>query len=281
MFRIGLSSSGKELCPQLFENYKKAGIDAMELDCAFDSYDALDYKDVRRMADASGVELWSFHLPFRPFDTLDISSSNKEIREHSLKYTGELFKKAADIGIDKYVVHSGATFKRVYTELLEERLKIASESYAYLAEIAGKLGGVVAVENLPPVCVGTDICEIERLISLDERLRVCFDTNHMYSGDPADFIRHFGEKIITMHVSDFDHIKERHWLPGEGKNDWQSIYKAFCDINYKGPWLYEVQFISLPTIKRERDLTCEDFVRNAKEIFENKPFTIIPSEKLV
>ena len=101
----------------------------------------------------------------------------------------------------------------------------------------------------------------------------------MYSGDPADFIRHFGEKIITMHVSDFDHIKERHWLPGEGKNDWQKILRSLIDVGYNGVWLYEIRFTCPNTIIRERDLNCEDFIRNAEEIFGNKKLTVFSKQK--
>ena len=122
--------------------------------------------------------------------------------------------------------------------------------------------------------VGKDIDEVKKLISADERLRVCFDTNHLLPGDGAEFIRAFADKIITIHVSDYDFINEKHWLPGEGKVDWQSIYNTLKEVGYKGPWLYEVTF-GTPGA-RERLLTCEDFARNAYEIFNNKELTVIP-----
>ena len=79
-----------------------------------------------------------------------------------------------------------------------------------------------------------------------------------------------GDKIITTHISDYDFVDEKHWLPGEGKINWQELYKALLDIGYKGPWLYELGFKAPNTISRERDLTCEDFANNAKEIFDGK-----------
>lgn len=281
MFEIGLSSSGKVLNDFLFESYAKAGIKHMELSVGYEEYKTFDYKAVRNMADKHGVNLWTFHLPFKPFDELDISSSDSKMRSDSVKYTGELIKKAGDIGIDKFVVHSGGITRRKTQEEVDERINYACESYAALAEVASGFGGVICVEDLPPVCVGKDIAEIEKLISADDRLRICFDANHFLPGDPAEFVRYFKDKIVTVHISDYDHVNERHWLPGEGKNDWQDIYSALCEIGYKGPWLYEIAFCSLPTLTRERDLTCEDFVRNAHEIFENKPITIIPGTKNV
>lgn len=281
MFEVGLSTTGKnignEKCGlKLFEIYREGGIKHMEISLGSEEYDTFDFKGARKAADENGVNLWTFHLPFKPFKELDISSSDASMRKKSVAYTAELIRKAGNIGIDKYVVHSGGITKRLSEAEVSERIECAKESYAALAEVAEKAGGTVCVENLPPVCVGCNIAEVEELISADSRLRVCLDTNHLLPGDPAEFARYFGDKIITVHISDYDLVNERHWLPGEGKLDWQSVYSALCEIGYKGPWLYEIAFVSLPTLTRERDLTCADFIRNAHEIFENKEITRIP-----
>lgn len=279
MFKIGLSTSGKDLTPALFENYKKAGIEAMEISKGYEIQLNMDFSLVRRWADEYGVTLWSYHVPFKPFDLFDMSSPNKETREKAINLMAEFIKKAGDIGIDKYVIHSGGIFKRNETpEVVDVRLKHAAESYAKFAEIAEHAGGVVAVENLIPLYVGATFEEFKALLSLDSRLRVCFDANHFLPASvelPGKFVRTFGDKIITVHISDYDYINERHWLPGEGKNDWQDILSALKEVGYKGPWLYEIGFECPKTIKRPRNLTCEDFVRNAKEIFENKKITLL------
>ncbi len=287
MYRIGLSTAGKNMDLSLFENAKKAGIDCFEISGGQDYYKKSDYTELRQYADATGIELWSFHLPFKPFDFIDISASDSDWRKRSIAHIAEIIKKAADIGIDKYILHSGGkvgihwegnSVKRNDESEATERLKYACESYVEFAEIAHRAGGVICVENLPPQCVCRNIDEIQKVLSCDERLRVCFDTNHLLPGDGAEFIKAIKNKIVTIHVSDYDFINERHWLPGEGKLDWQRIYSALNEIGYTGPWMYEIRFTSSDTIIRERDLTCEDFVRNANEIFENKPFTLIPSK---
>ena len=56
---------------------------------------------------------------------------------------------------------------------------------------------------------------------------------------------------------------------------WDLILKALKDINYSGPWLYELEFASPATMPRSRDLTCEDFARNAKELFDGSTLTVI------
>ena len=94
-----------------------------------------------------------------------------------------------------------------------------------------------------------------------------------------DFVKALGNKIVTLHVSDFDMVNERHWRPGEGKNDWKSILGALKEVGYAGPWLYEMDFGFPKTIIRERELTPEDLVRNATELFEGKEFTIFSTPK--
>ena len=68
-----------------------------------------------------------------------------------------------------------------------------------------------------------------------------FDTNHSLREDNAHFIRALGNKIVTLHVSDYDFTDERHLLPLEGKNDWEGIFAALEEIGYAGRFLYELR----------------------------------------
>ena len=146
-------------------------------------------------------------------------------------------------------------------------------------EIAQKSGGTVAVEDLPRTCLGRDTDELCKLVSADDRLRVCFDMNHLLYDDNVEFIKALGEKIITVHVSDYDFTNERHWLPGEGKNPWDAIYNGLKEVGYNGVWMYELGFKSPRTLTRSRDLDFSDFYNNAMEIMSGKPLTVVPGEK--
>ena len=50
-----------------------------------------------------------------------------------------------------------------------------------------------------------------------------------------------GGRIITLHVSDYDFVDERHLLPGEGKNPWGEILRALEEVGYDGRFTYEVR----------------------------------------
>lgn len=263
---IGLSTCGnKPLNEQGFAAMKEAGIDVIELSSG--NYDSFDFKAIQANSEKYGVKLWTLHLPFMPFDKLDVSSLNKELRSYTVDFSSELIKKASEYGIHKYVIHPSG--EPIDDAEREERMKCSMDSLNELAERAWKCGSVIAVEDLPRTCLGRDSSDINRLISVNDKLRVCFDTNHLLAEDITTFIKNVGSKIITTHVSDYDLVNERHWLPGEGVIDWQALYNTLQEINYEGPWLYELGFAPEKTILR-RELTCKDFVDNAQAIFRGE-----------
>lgn len=276
MFSVGLSTFGAHVSEELLEKYKNAGIEKMELDPAGDIL-SVDFSASVALAKAYGVDIWSLHLPYGPFDKIDMSK--RELCDYTISFYGEVIKKAAHAGIDKVIIHPSG--EPITPEERSTRLACAKESFYRLGESSKKEGVTICVEDLPRTCLGNCSDEILEILHAHDALRACFDTNHLLFEDPVDFIHKVGNKIITLHVSDYDAINERHWLPGEGKNNWQAILKALQEVNYQGPWLYEIGLATPPTILRERELTHADFVRNAKEIFENKPLTNISKQILV
>ena len=96
-------------------------------------------------------------------------------------------------------------------------------------------------ENLPRTCLCRTSDEMLRFLRDIPALRVVFDTNHSLKEDNAHYIRAVGEKIVTLHVSDYDFIDEKHWLPLEGKNDWEAILTALEEVGYAGRFLYELR----------------------------------------
>jgi len=99
---------------------------------------------------------------------------------------------------------------------------------------------------------------------------VCFDTNHLLDEKIEDFIKELGSKIVTTHISDYDFKNERHWLPGEGDINWQSLMSALDTEGFDGVWLYEIDLTCPWTLERDRELTCEDFAKNAEILFKGE-----------
>lgn len=270
LFTVGLSSCGKPICEDLFKRYSEAGIGLMEVSMDKDDCDAFDYLKAASLSKRYGVELWSFHLPFMPFNEIDISLPG--VREHSVSYLSDMIKRGSDVGIKRFIIHpSGEPIPEVKRS---ERLRTACSSLSELAEVAACCGSVIAVENLPRTCLGNTSEEMLILLGADERLAACFDTNHLLKESHSDFIRAVGSRFITTHISDYDFVDEKHWLPGEGKIDWLQLTELLKSVDYRGPWLYELGFNS-SSAPRSRVLECIDFVNNAAEIFSGKKPTII------
>ena len=279
MYQVGLSTNGKVLGEELFIKYEEAGIEAMELALGEDEYLSFDYEKAKLWAEAHGVKLWSLHLPFRPTESVNLASFDEEVRNDTIKYYSEIIKKASKCGVKIFVVHPNSTEPIEEGELREKRIRLIKEGLDILAEYAAKEGAVIAVENLPRSCIARNSNELLDVISVNDKLRICYDTNHLMGQGADEFIKAVGDKIVTLHISDYDFMNERHWLPGEGKNDWQEILNSLKGVGYSGVWMYEIRFACPKTIIRDRDLVCEDFVRNAKEIFENKPITVFAKQK--
>ena len=270
MYKIGLSTCSKVLNEQLFADYAKAGIGAMEISPAWPEYKYLNYKDLSDWSKKYGVALWSYHLPFQ---TVDLSTDNRPWRLSATENLSELIKQASDIGIHKFIAH--ASSGAINPETRADRLAYAKESLNTLAEFAARYDSVICVEDLPRRGLAYCSDELLDILSVNDKLRVCFDTNHLLEEDIPAFIRKVGDKIVTLHVSDYDFVDEKHWLPGEGGVQWDTLYKTVQEAGYDGVWMYELGFIS---DFRSRDLTPEDFVRNANEIFSGKPLTVVPKK---
>lgn len=277
MYKIGLSSCGFSLTENNFEALHNAGISAIEISMPAEAYKDINYKEVEALSRKHEVGLWSYHLPFGPFSEIDPSSPDSGIRKHTMEYFSDLIKKGADIGIDKFVVH--ASGEPISAKERPERMKYSMQSLAELAEVAAKNGACIAVEDLPRTCLGNSAEDVLRLISVNDKLKVCFDTNHLLEDNNLNFMSRLADKIVTVHVSDYDFVNERHWLPGEGKLDWKAMIAKFREISYNGMWMYEIDLKCPKTIIRDRDLTFEDFYRNATEIFTGSELTVFSRQK--
>lgn len=266
MYRIGCSTSGCFPDRELFAAYRDAGIDAMEISVRDHLYGALDYAELASLSKEFGVELCSFHLPFSPFEELDISKPS--LAKYSVSYLSSLIERATSIGIPMIVIH--ASGEPIGEEERATRMRCAKESLATLAELASTHGATLAVEDLPRTCLGRDSGDILALLEAHPSLRVCFDTNHLLGEDATAFIARVGDRIVTTHVSDYDFKNERHWLPGEGDVDWQRILDALGTVGYRGVWMYELGLRASATVTRARDLTYGDLAENARALFDGR-----------
>lgn len=272
MLRIGFSLH-RDITEDTFAAIGAAGLSTVEINGTGHDFDAFGL-----WARRHGVGLWSRHLPYAPFEERDISLSGKELRRKLAEYLEELIREGAGAGIRTFVLHPSTPV----TENLprQERKRNAMELLDRLAEAAHREGAVIAVEDMILSCLGNSARELEELISVNDKLRVCFDVNHLFNDTHTAFVKRLGSRIVHTHISDYDFAEERHWFPGEGGINWPEVYAALKEAGYTGVWNYEVGLGGRKTEERGRMLTYEDVYNNAMEIFSGKqPHRILKEDK--
>ncbi len=264
--KMGASSAGRGMeTKEVFDSYKNSGIEYMEVSSRPHEYEAYDWDTVKKACDESGVKVWSLHTPFHP-DTHNIANMDKKIRDFTIECYKDLFRKAAYLGAKYVIIHPSS--EPISDEERPLAVQYSKESLKVLAEEAKKAGIIIAVENLPRTCLGNTVEELMDIISVDDSLVICFDVNHLLKQTHKHFVSVAGNKIKTLHISDYDFIDERHLLPGKGKIDWKEILDLLEGIGYDGAFMYEV---SLKAVGSEGNKPTTDEAReNYIQVMERK-----------
>ena len=115
---------------------------------------------------------------------------------------------------------------------------------------------------MAPFDVGRVGAVVERpSIGREDRLRRVFD--QAVRRRKQDVLRtRIGARIVTLHIADNDGKDERHWLPGNGVNDWIAISRALQQTGYRGLFLFECDGIPEETIAVWNRIKVEASVRS-------------------
>lgn len=229
--------------PQYWSELEQSGISTFEL--RPELFKDPDQPDFRRryveMIERSGKRTASIHAPFG--GACDISSLDREIRAVGIKSLKAAIDLAAELGAPIVVLHASA--EPVLPQERRERLGVAFDS---LTELTGDLSGKgikLAVELLPRSCLGNRAAELQELVEPlpTEYVGYCLDTNHMMerTGELAAKARRLAPRLLNLHISDYDGVDEKHWLPGEGVNDWVAFLRVLAEIGYRGPFNFETK----------------------------------------
>jgi len=264
MRKTGLSaaSAGKrgekfEINEELFITFKENNITAMEVCMPFgvDLFN-LDFPKLNDFADKHGVDLWSFHLPFSDF--YDASSNDAKDGISSFKM---LIKRASKSNIKCVVIHPSTEI--VTNEGREQRKENSKNNLSELCDYANSLGVDLAVENLPRLCIGNSTSEMVELMDANPNLKICFDTNHIALGEHTDFMRTLKDRIVTVHIADYN-IPDNHLRPFDGQMDWKEFIRVLNEIKYNGPFIYETG-----RLKKDGTYCDMDIYRQLHEKIEN------------
>ena len=227
---ISIGSTNVELIPA----YAAAGFDAMEISLPNKPVEENRTLGERALALAreSGLALWSVHIPFGR--ELDISNPDEEKRLLAIELLRPFIALAKEWGAEVIVVHGSSEPNEDSSR--GARIIACAQSLKTIQQEAGSIR--VALENLPRTCIARNSGEA---VPLSKNCSgICFDVNHLLMQSHESFLEQAAPEIITTHLSDYDGVDERHWMPGAGVVPWKLVYDRLTEAGYEGPWLFEL-----------------------------------------
>ena len=221
---------------------------------------------LKKLLARTGIRVRSVHANYGneyDFSRLDETTHRNALAE---------YPKSIDLAVefDAPIIVTHMSQGPVPDEERPARLRQARRGLVELAEPCRKAHRKMALEVLNGVAIGNTIEELSGLIDgLDEEIfGICLDVNHVmecYAALP-EMVRSLGSQLTTLHLSDYDGVAEKHWMPGAGVIDWKALMDAFRDIDYSGPFNYEVLLEGeTPADKIERLESNFDWLRGLQE----------------
>lgn len=194
---------------------------------------ALALNDALKAILDSGLKLNGVHLPFGPFN--NITSYDDGVRAFAVAEFIDMIGICDAYKPDFYIFHSmaGSPIQGVR----EKRKQIIKSTFS---EFVSATKSTVCMENMTNLGVPNTCLETIEIVDSVKGGRICFDTNHYLGELPQDAILALGKRIATLHVSDYNFIKEQHLMPMQGKIDWIKLIDALQQVGYNGVFSYEL-----------------------------------------
>lgn len=232
MNQLGISINRTNI--DMIPEYAAAGFDVMEISLPNEPIDQLREfgEKALTLARESGIVLWSVHLPFSR--QMDISNPDEEKRLAAIELLKPSIALAKEWGAQVIVIHGSSEPNEDSSR--GARIIACAQSLKAIQQEAGEIKA--ALENLPRTCIARNSGEA---VPLSKNCAgICFDVNHLLMQSHESFLEQAAPEIITTHLSDYDGLDERHWMPGAGVVPWKLIYDTLTAAGYTGPWLFEL-----------------------------------------
>jgi sugar phosphate isomerase/epimerase len=196
---------------------------------------------LQRLFGAGRVRPASVHAIFG--GARDISVHEESARAVAVQHTVGAVQMAGEFRAPLLVVHASA--EPIAPAERAARIAQCRRSLAEIGRAAQPYGVRITIELLPRTCLGNTAAELEQIVEgLDSAVfGFCLDTNHGMTRwkELPDDVRRLGPRLWALHVSDYDGVDEKHWLPGQGVIDWPAFVRALCEVGYRGPFNYEAR----------------------------------------
>ena len=191
-------------------------------------------RDLKKLADDEGIEL-TYSLGLDP--RFDVSSLNETIRKGGVEYLQNIVKK---MYVGGGTLLSGVSYAGWGTpaDMGDSKMPYWDQSIKSMKEIIKVAEDcnvtycVEAVNRFETCLINTAKEALQYVSQIDSKnIGVLLDTYHMNIEEDniGDAIRLVGDKLTSFHTGD-----NNRRAPGRGHINWDEVFKALSDINYKG-----------------------------------------------
>lgn len=213
-----------------FQLAADAGLDGLEL-TGVDSQE--EAEEARAAAEAAGIEIAS--VMANSHWNLPLSSTDEAVRVEGVEGIKQSLRVADQAGTDTVLVVPGVVDE---DNRYHAALELAAKSIRELLPLAEELGITMALENvwnkflLSPVEMRDFIDQFE-----SDSVAAYFDVgNILLFGYPVHWIEVLGERIVRVHVKDFN-VETKQFVPLlTGSVDYPRVVNALRGLGYCG-WL--------------------------------------------
>ena len=216
---------------------KAAGINSVELD-VFGMHYAWAFekllKSSLREVTKAGVTLNSVHYPFG-VTWMDLASPWEADRLEIVKWIGKQIRTVDEFRPRAHVFHPGGDGIKACDA--DEYMTKLCDSVNRLADLTD---AYVCIEIMVGGELFNTVDKAEKLLERVPKANIVLDVNHLLHDKPEEAVLRLGDRIKTLHISDYDFVYERHLMPLEGKINWNAVISALEKTGYDGRFNYEL-----------------------------------------
>ncbi len=252
------------ICNETFQDWPFEKAFAFAADCGYTGIEiapftiadhaaaisATQRAEVRRQADAAGLQVVGLHWLLAKTQGLYLTSPDREVRRRTTDYFGQLARLCADLGGKILVLGSPQQRNLLPGVARQEATGYAADVLRGALPVLEDTGVVLALEALGPeegdfLVTTAEAVELAELIG-SPHVRLHLDCKAMSTESlpPPEIIRQHGALLAHFHANDANRQG-----PGFGQVDFVPILEALGQIDYTG-WVSVEVFDYTPGIER-------------------------------
>lgn len=258
--KFGLLAVKKPI-EEMFEVANQSGISHIEIDLIkehsyVETFSAKRISDINKLAKKYKISV-SLHIPY----TINPSDTIPMIRNANVEYFKKCILLAHKLNATHITTHIGyCNGLPSWDWMRKQALDRLVLSLSEVLPICKKYKVYLALENVNPMpkdseffYLGDNISDLEYLYNQLKSpfLKLCLDTGHANTNEgPVQYLKKFGDKLVSIHVHDNKGKYDEHLAIGEGTIDWKNFANELKKMKFSGPFVSEV-FSRTPQEARE------------------------------